>query len=113
VLGPFLFLSSRGGGRQLGGVGVTSVVGGEMPGGQGLGLTHDVTGHVWMLGDRRSPERFVLESGGGSQVERRCHGAPPSDSRFPRRWLRPPGLPRSAHVRRLPGPVRAGRGERS
>jgi len=52
--------------------------GGQVPGGQGSGLTHDVTGHVWMLGDRQSPERFVvLGCGGGLRAERRCHGAPP------------------------------------
>ena len=113
VHGPFPSLSSRVGGRQLEGVGVVFVQGGPVLGGQGSGLTHDVTGHVLMLGDRRSPERFVvLGCGGGLRVGRRCHGAPPSGSRFPRRWLRPPGLPRSAHVRRSPGPVRAGRGER-
>ena len=78
VLGPFPSLSSRGGGRQLGGVGVISAVGGQMPGGRELGLTHDVTGHVWMLGDRRSPGLlFVLVRRGGLRVVRRCHGAPP------------------------------------
>jgi len=71
---PFL----EGGGRQLEGVGDFFVGGGLVAGGQGSGLTHDVTGHVWMLGDRRSPERFVvLGYGGGSRVERRGHGAPP------------------------------------
>jgi len=78
VLGPFLFSFLRGGGRQLGRVGVHSVEGGQVPGGQGLGLTHDVTGREWMLGDRRSPERLVvLGCGGGLPVERRGHGAPP------------------------------------
>ena len=57
VLGPFLCLSSKGGGLQLVGVGVFFAGGELVPGGQGLGLTHDVTGHVWMLGDRRSPGR--------------------------------------------------------
>jgi len=52
---------------------------GLVPGvGQGLGLTHDVTGRVWMLGDRRSPGRVVgLGRGGGLRVVRRCRGAPP------------------------------------
>ena len=69
--GPFLFHSLKGGGRQLGGVGVFSVGRGRVPGGQGSGLIHDVTGHVWMLGDRRSPERLVvLQCGGGLRVER-------------------------------------------
>jgi len=78
VLGPFLFPFSRGEGRQLGRAGVHSAEGGQVPGGQGSGLTHDVTGREWMLGDRRSPERFdVLGCGGGLRVERRCHGAPP------------------------------------
>jgi len=78
VHGPFLFLSLKGGGRQLGGAAVFFVVGGPEPGGQGSGLTDDVTGHVWMLGDRRSPERLVVPaSGGGLRVERRCHGAHP------------------------------------
>jgi len=78
VLGPFLYASSKGGGRQLEGVGVFFVGGGPEPGVQGSRLTHEVTGRVWMLGDRRSPVRFVvLGCGGGLRVERRCQGAPP------------------------------------
>jgi len=78
VLGPFPFLSSKGGGRQLVEVGALFVGGRLAPEEQGWGLTHDVTGHVWMLGDLRSPGRsVVLGRGGGSRVERRCHGAPP------------------------------------
>ena len=78
VHGPFLSLSLKGGGLQLEGAGGFFVGGGPVLGGQGSGLTHDVTRHVWMLGDRRSPERFVvLGCGGGSRVGRRCHGAPP------------------------------------
>jgi len=78
VHGPFLSLSLQGGGRQLEAVGDFFVGGGPVLWGQGLGLTHDVTGHVWMLGDRQSPERFVvLGCGGGSRVERKYHGAPP------------------------------------
>jgi len=74
------------------GVGAFFVGGGPVPGWQGSGLTHDVTGHVWMLGDRRSLKRsVVLGLGEGSRVRRRCHGAPPGGSRFPRRWLRLPG----------------------
>jgi len=46
VLGLFLCPSWKGGGRQLDGVGVSSVGGGQGQGGQGLGLTHDVTGHA-------------------------------------------------------------------
>jgi len=78
VPGLFLFPSLKGGDRQLEGVGAFFVGGGPMLGGQGLGLTHDVTGHVWRLGDRRSPEGFVVPGcAGGSRVARRCHGAPP------------------------------------
>jgi len=40
--------------------------GGPEPGGQGSGPTHDVTGHVWMLGDRRSPERLFVPVWGGA-----------------------------------------------
>jgi len=31
-----------------------------VPGGQGLGLTLDVTGHVGMLRERRSTDQFVV-----------------------------------------------------
>jgi len=90
---PFLCASLKGGGRQLDGVGVSSVGVGQVPGARGPGLTLDVTGHVWRLGDWPSLERFVgLGRGGGSRVEMRCHGAPPRGSRFPPRWLRPPGV---------------------
>jgi len=64
VHGLFLFLSFRRGGRQLVGVEGFFFGGGQGPGGQGWGLTHDVTGHVWMPVDRRSPERFVVHGFG-------------------------------------------------
>jgi len=78
VHGPILSLSLKGGGRPLQGAGGFFVGGGPVLGGQGSGLTHDVTGHKWILRDRRSPERFVVPGcGGGSRVGRTCHGAPP------------------------------------
>jgi len=79
VHGPFLFPSLKEGGRQLIGVEAFSAEGGgAQQGGRGLVLTPDVTGHVWRLRDRLSPERLgCLGRGGGSRAERRCHGAPP------------------------------------
>jgi len=78
VHGLFLYPSSKRGGWQLDRVEVLFVGGWLVLGGQGWGLTLDVTGHVWMLGDRRSPQRFdFLGCGGGSPAGRRCHGALP------------------------------------
>jgi len=78
VHGPFPCPSLMGAGRQLGELGVRFVGGGLVPAGQEWGLTPDVTGQVWRLGERRSRARFVvLGWREGSRVERRCSGASP------------------------------------
>jgi len=61
VHGPFLFLSLKGRGRQLEGVGEFFVGGGPVLGGQGSGQTHDVTGPYGCLeiGNPRSGLLFL------------------------------------------------------
>ena len=67
---PFLCPSLMGGGRQLDRFGVFSVGGGVAPGGQGSGLTLDVTGQVWRL-EIGDPRGCLLFLGGGKVRELR------------------------------------------